>query len=115
MLQSATGFNLAPIIAGFILIVVALVIGIIVSSGTVTSSLAITLGLIMFVLAIVRTDLALYFLILSMLLSPEISLGGLEEKGLTGGRSVVVRLDDLFLMLIISAGLPGPLSLKKSV
>lgn len=91
---------MGPIIAALALVVTALIIGLVVASGTVPNTLAITLGLIMFILAVVRTDLALYFLILSMLLSPEISLGGIEEKGVSGGRSVVIRLDDLFLMLI---------------
>ena len=93
--QSAT-----PIILAVLVAFLALFFGFVISSGTVTSSLGITLGLIMFILAVVRTDLALYFLILSMLLSPEISKGGLQEQGVSGGRSVVIRLDDLFLMLI---------------
>jgi O-antigen ligase len=35
-----------------------------------------------------------------MLLSPEINFGGLKEAGVSGGRSVVIRLDDLLLLLI---------------
>ena len=82
------------------MVLVALFFGYVLSSGTATNSLGITLGLIMSVLAIVRTDLALYFLILSMLLSPEIGFGGIAEEGLGAERSVVVRLDDLFLVLV---------------
>ena len=100
MLQSISSSIGSPLVAGFLLILVALFFGFVLSSGTATNSLGITLGLIMFILAIVRTDLALYFLILSMLLSPEIGFGGLQEEGVSGGRSVVIRLDDLFLILI---------------
>ena len=100
MSRALAGQSATPVILVILVAFLALFFGFVISSGTVTSSLAITLGLIMFILAIVRTDLALYFLILSMLLSPEISMGGLQEQGVSGGRSVVIRLDDLFLMLI---------------
>ncbi len=52
------------------------------------------LGLIMFVLAFMRTDFALAILIFSMLLSPEIGLGELSD------RTITVRLDDILLVVI---------------
>ncbi len=52
------------------------------------------LGLIMFVLAFMRTDFALVLLILSMLLSPEIGLGRLSD------RTITIRLDDILIIVI---------------
>jgi O-antigen ligase len=49
---------------------------------------------VIFVIAFVRADVALIFLILSMLLSPEFLVGGIP------GRSVVIRVDDIFLFVI---------------
>jgi O-antigen ligase len=54
----------------------------------------ILLAFIIFITAFVRTDVALIILILSMLLSPEFSVGGIT------GRSVVIRADDIFLIVI---------------
>jgi len=52
------------------------------------------LGLIMFVLAFLRTNFALAVLVFSMLLSPEIGMGELSD------RTVTVRLDDILLVVI---------------
>lgn len=49
---------------------------------------------IIFLIALFNTDVALVLLIFSMLLSPELSIGGVR------GRAVVVRLDDIFLLLV---------------
>ena len=49
------------------------------------------LGLLVFIIAFTKTDLALIILILSMLLSPEIETGGIS------GRAVIVRFEDIFL------------------
>ncbi len=49
---------------------------------------------VIFLVSLFNTDIALILLIFSMLLSPELSLGGVR------GRAVVVRLDDIFLFLI---------------
>ncbi|MCK5493743.1 MAG: O-antigen ligase family protein [Candidatus Omnitrophica bacterium] len=49
---------------------------------------------IIFLIALFNTDIALVLLIFSMLLSPELALGGVR------GRAIVVRLDDIFLFLI---------------
>ncbi|MFH1239546.1 MAG: hypothetical protein V1653_05475, partial [bacterium] len=45
-------------------------------------------------MALLKTDFALVILILSMLLSPEFSVGGIP------GRSVALRLDDVFIFII---------------
>ncbi len=49
---------------------------------------------VIFLVSLFNTDIALILLIFSMLLSPELSLGGVR------GRAVVIRLDDIFLFLI---------------
>jgi O-antigen ligase len=58
------------------------------------TSLAIIAGCAIFLLAIFNTDLALIILIFSMLLSPEFT------QGSAAGRSVKVRADDIFIMII---------------
>ena len=47
-----------------------------------------------FVLAFIHTDIALIILILSMLLSPELPVGEASD------RAVVLRMDDIFLMVV---------------
>ena len=47
-----------------------------------------------FLITLISTDAAIVLLIYSMLLSPEISMGG------GAGRAIVVRLDDLLLIVI---------------
>ncbi|MCM8787754.1 MAG: O-antigen ligase family protein [Candidatus Omnitrophica bacterium] len=52
------------------------------------------LGIVIFLISFANTNFALMLLIFSMLLSPEFSLG------FAGGRAVVLRLDDLFLIVV---------------
>jgi O-antigen ligase len=52
------------------------------------------LSFLLFLLAFVSTDFALIILIFAMLLSPEITAGGIT------GRAVVLRLDDIILFVI---------------
>jgi O-antigen ligase len=59
------------------------------------NSVVIVIALLVFILAFLKTDFALCILIFSMLFSPEIGAGG----GVIG-RSVVVRAEDLFLVVI---------------
>ncbi|MFH1728817.1 MAG: hypothetical protein ABIA04_10430, partial [Pseudomonadota bacterium] len=57
-------------------------------------ALIIALGFLILILAFLKTEFALYVLILSMLLSPEIPV--LQA----GRRSVVIRIDDLILIIV---------------
>ncbi len=58
-------------------------------------------ALIAFAIAFLRTELAIHVLILSMLLSPEIALGGpVGASGLEGSRPAVVRIEDLLLVVM---------------
>jgi len=60
------------------------------------------LGIAIAVLVFFKTEIAIYLLIFSMLLSPEFGVGGLATTGGTLGRGVTFRLDD-FLLVIIAA------------
>src|SRR5215831_20454530 len=50
-----------------------------------------------FILMFIRTEAGLYLMLFSMLLSPEFGSGG---GGLAEGRGVVIRLEDLLLIVI---------------
>ncbi|MCM8770481.1 MAG: O-antigen ligase family protein [Candidatus Omnitrophica bacterium] len=52
------------------------------------------LAAFIFLVALIKTEFALIILIFSMLLSPEFDIGGIP------GRAVVLRLDDIFLIVI---------------
>ena len=57
--------------------------------------------LIVATVAFLRTELAIHLLILSMLLSPEFTVGGALGSGsLDATRSVVIRIEDLLLLII---------------
>jgi O-antigen ligase len=64
-------------------------------------ALALTGVLTLFLIGFLKTELALYFLIVSMLLSPEIILGAVGGgESLEARRSLIIRLDDLFIVII---------------
>jgi len=58
------------------------------------TALKVAAGFFILVLSILKTEAALYILIFSMLLSPEIKIGG------GAGRDVVLRVDDVLLVII---------------
>jgi O-antigen ligase len=66
-------------------------------SVTPLKALLFALGLLILILAFLKTEFALYVLILSMLLSPEIPVVS------TPGRNIVIRIDDLLLFLIAAS------------
>lgn len=70
--------------------------------------LMIFLGLFVFVVAFLKTNVALGILILSMLLSPEIGVGKVAD------RAVTVRVEDIFLIVIFIAWL-GKLAVFKEL
>lgn len=57
-------------------------------------SLAVLIGSLIFIISFVNTDMALIILIFSMLLSPEFAAGE------TSGRSIKIRADDIFIIII---------------
>lgn len=58
-----------------------------------------TLGFFLVLVAFISVPTALYLLIFSMLLSPEIAVGRVEGHGV-GARELSVRLDDILLVII---------------
>ncbi len=64
-----------------------------------TVGLYVALGLLVLLLALASTRAALYLLIFSMLLSPEIGLGQVQGYGV-GGRQITFRMDDVLLIII---------------
>lgn len=61
------------------------------------TALAVAVGLVIFVISFLSTEIALYFLIFSMLLSPEIVVAH------TPAREVTVRSEDFILLIVIFA------------
>ena len=80
-----------------ILIVLALLCALFVFNllGISTKLIIVLLGIIAFAIAFVDLQIALIFLIFSMLLSPELNLGA------AGRRAVMIRADDIFLAVIL--------------
>jgi hypothetical protein len=62
--------------------------------------LVVTAAAVLFLATLLHAEAGLVILILSMLLSPEIPLGGAGGGGLEGGRSVILRTEDLVLLLV---------------
>ena len=58
------------------------------------------LGTAIAILVFFKTEIAIYLLIFSMLLSPEFGVGGLATTGGTLGRGVTFRLDDFLLVIV---------------
>jgi hypothetical protein len=65
---------------------------------SVVKTVAIAGGMILFIVSFASTQFALYILIFSMLLGPEIVVG--TTAGTTLGRGVTLRLDDFILVII---------------
>jgi len=59
-----------------------------------------TAAAVLFLATLLHAEAGLVILILSMLLSPEIALGGAGGRGLEGSRSVILRTEDLVLLLV---------------
>jgi hypothetical protein len=72
-------------------------LGIIISKFSFGVPLALVFGAIVFILTLVNTEAGLAILIFSMLLSPEIIVGEVP------GRDIVIRIDDLLLIIITFA------------
>jgi len=67
----------------------------IITGSSVSFAIVILLGIVIVVITLIKTDIALVILIFSMLLSPELSVGGVP------GRDIVLRIDDILIGLII--------------
>ena len=106
--QAALELILPLVILLFVLIAFAMVI----PALTPTKTLAVAGGVIIFVLSFVSTQIALYILIFSMLLSPEFIVGGTE--GATLGRGITLRVDD-FLVAVIGFSWLARMAINKEL
>ncbi len=85
-------------ITAFILVaIIGIPLGIVISKFSFAVPLTLIFGTIVFILTLVNTEVGLAILIFSMLLSPEIIVGEVP------GRDIVIRLDDLLLLIITFA------------
>jgi len=76
------------------------VAALLVSQLETSTGVLIGVGIAVSVLVFFKTEIAIYLLIFSMLLSPEFGVGGLATTGGTLGRGVTFRLDDFLLVII---------------
>lgn len=79
-----------------------------------TLALGAGVGILFFIVAFIKTEVALYLLILSMLLSPEIGLGGGGGGGMESRRAVALRLDD-FLLVVMGLSYLGRMAIDKNI
>jgi hypothetical protein len=79
--------------------VVALGMGAVVAELPLAWSLGVGLLVVIVVVAVANNELALYLLILSMLLGPQVLVGGLGENS-NLGRGLTLRLDDLLIVIV---------------
>lgn len=89
----------------FLPAIIILVISLAVSFGIAKFSPKVVLlslfGIAIALLALVKTEYAIYLLILSMLLSPEFAIAPAAGGGsLEASRQLIVRLDDILILLI---------------
>ena len=98
-MNTSAGQSSIQLIIPLILLLV-LILGIIyvMPDLTATQTLAIGGGIAVFIVCLASTEVALYILIFSMLLSPEFIVGTTE--GATLGRGVTLRVDDFVILLI---------------
>jgi O-antigen ligase len=80
-------------------IIIAIFLGKVISGYSYKVALALALSALIFLLTFINTDAGLTVLIFSMLLSPEIMIGQLP------GRDIIIRFDDLLLIVITLAWL----------
>jgi len=95
-----------------LLLFVLIAFAIIIPMLSFTKTLALAAGLVVFVLCFVSTEICLYVLIFSMLLSPEFIVG--STAGSSMGRGVTLRLDD-FLLVIIGFGWLAKMAINKDL
>ena len=92
------GFKLSII---FLTIFISFMVAFGISSTLPSKALLIAFALGILIISFVSNEIALYILILSMLLSPEITIGGQgTETAAETGRAVILRLEDLLLVIM---------------
>lgn len=83
----------------FVIAVLAAAIALGLTLTTPTMGMQAVAGFLIVVTALTSVSAALYLLIASMLLSPEVAIGRIEGRGV-GGRELSFRMDDILLVII---------------
>jgi len=76
---SASDINLKYILAFISFVVIALFLGVMATEFSPQTAISLVLGIAFFIVAFINTEWGLYLLVFSMLLSPEISVGGASD------------------------------------
>jgi O-antigen ligase len=91
--------KLVSIIAVLVIVIVAIFLGKTIAGYSYKFAIALALGSLIFFITLLNTDAGLAILIFSMLLSPEVIIGQIP------GRDIIIRFDDLLLIVITLAWL----------
>ena len=105
--------TLQLIIPLMIILLLLISIAMLIPSLSTAKTLALILGLVIFVISFASTEIALFILIFSMLLSPEFIVGS-TGGGATLERGITLRLDD-FIILIIGFSWLAKMSINKEL
>jgi O-Antigen ligase len=95
----AAGPLTRPLVLGVLLVALAFAVSRGVASARAEYALAAAVAASVFLLVFLKTELGLHLVVLSMLLSPEFSIGG----GLAEHRDIVFRSEDFLLMVIAAS------------
>jgi len=93
-----THLRIGPV-EGLLLVALAVCLGLAITTGRPALLIGLVTACTLLVAAFLSTPLSLYILVFSMLLSPEVMVGGLAGKGATAGRGLTLRFDDVLLVV----------------
>lgn len=111
-MQDSKKTNLILVFIGFIIVCLAILLGKNVTQAHFSKPTLLILGLTVALLTLTNTEITLYLIIFSMLLSPELRLGAIA------GRDIALRLEDFLLMIVafswlVKTGINKELSIFK--
>ncbi len=95
-----TGFPARPALLAVLLTIGVTGLSLWVAHAPIQLPLYVSLTVVLFLATLLNADVGFVLLILSMLFSPEIGLGGAGGRGLEGSRAVTLRTDDCVLLLV---------------
>lgn len=91
--------NVRTFIYYFIIIAITLIAGSLISQSSTLNVVIIALALIIGIAGFLSSEIALYVLIVSMLLSPQFGIGDVSGE-MVRGRGITLRFDDILLVII---------------
>jgi O-antigen ligase len=94
-----TDLNFATLIFIGIIFLVIASMAFLISGGMELKLIILLIGIIASAICFFNTEMALYLVLFSMLFSPEFSFGG----GLAEGRSLVIRVEDIIILIVFSS------------